>query len=125
MCFSCYHRVAHPLQFLCFAHTNMIDATRPMEMENPLFSVTGTRERITAMQASGTLLMDPTNEYVVALVVDKNHSDEKEIANAQRTERLAASTNRGFLETPSNVLPASSPRQRASGTSRGIESMLL
>ena len=113
----------HPIppQSICFAHTNMIYAARPIEMETPLFSVTGTRERITAMQASGTLFMDSTNEYVVALVVDRNHSDEKDIANAQRIERLAARTSRGLPETLSNVLPASSARERASSTNRGIE----
>lgn len=78
----------------------MIAATSPIEIESPFSRVTGTWERIKAIQARGTLLIDPTSEYVVAVVVDKNHREQKEIPNAQIADMLPAMTKWGLFATP-------------------------
>lgn len=109
-----------------FARTKTADATRPAPTDARFFGVQGVPNTMSPRMAVGTLVKDPTMEYVVAVVVDRNHSDAKEMPPAITADAPAAAMKAGFLRMTLLLRSdASSPLKQHKRSSVGTARTLL
>ena len=103
----------------------MPDATRPTPTDAKFFGVHGVLKKTSPRMAVGTLLKDPTMQYVVAVVVERNHSDEKEMPQAITADAPAAARKAGLFKAILLCRDDSSPLKRHKRSRVGSARMLL
>ena len=74
------------------AFTKMMPATRPTRTLARFCILQGTLKATKPIRATGILFSEPTKLYVVAVVVDRNHSDAKLMKKASSALAQAAAT---------------------------------
>jgi len=85
----------------------------------------GTEARLFQPIALGTLFREPTRLNVVAVVVDKNHKEQKLMMKPQNAERQAAAWKPRMYIAGSAATLLNSPFTAATRQSNGSDSALL
>jgi hypothetical protein len=108
----------------CFARTKTADAVRPTPTDARFPGVHVVPKNTSPNIAVGTLLNEPAIEYVVAVVMDRNQSDENEIPKAITADAPAAAMKAGSDKATSsfraNISPLKQHKKNKTGTARTL-----